>query len=157
LVNPSLLIVPKKFVRWNRVTCTEKKEFIANNNNYFRLLESEIQTNNLSSDVLSKSFISTACTIADELELTSPEKIHSSFFHISQSIFNLHKTKVQLYKDIKRSSFSNDMTSFSRLISRYQHLCLKIHKACNDFRKKEYQHWIASGCEYVKSHNPRKA
>jgi len=147
---------PKKFVRWNRVTCTEKKEFIANNN-YFRLLESEIQCNILSSDDLSKSFISTAYTIADELELTSPEEIRSSFFHISQSIFNLHKTKVQLYKDIKHCRSSNDITSFSRLISRYQRLCLKIHKACNDFRKKEYQHWIASGCEYVKSHNPRKA
>jgi len=21
----------------------------------------------------------------------------------------------------------------------------------------EYQHWIASSCEYIKSHNPRKA
>jgi len=110
----------------------KKKDFIVNNN-YFRLLESEIQTNSLSSDVLSKSFISTACAIADELELTSTEEIQSSFFsHISQSIFNLHKNKVQLYKDIKRCSSSNDITSFSRLISRYQRLCLKIHKACNE-------------------------
>ena len=147
---------PKKFVRWNRVLCTEKKELIADNN-YFRLLESEILNNNSSSDELSKSFISTAHTIANELDITSTEEIRRSFFHISQKIFNLHRIKVRLYKDIKRCSSSNDIDNFSRLISRYQRLCLKIHKACNEFRKLEYQHWIASGCEYIKSHNPRKA
>ena len=34
---------------------------------------------------------------------------------------------------------------------------MKIHKACNEHRKKEYQHWIISGCDFVKSHNPKKA
>ena len=147
---------PKKFVRWNRILCTEKKELIANNN-YFRLLESEILNDNSSSDDISKSFISTARTIANELDLTSTDEIRRSLFHISQKIFNLQKIKVQLYKEIKRYRSSNDIDSFSRLISRYQRLCLKIHKACNKFRKLEYQYWIASGCEYINSHNPRKA
>ena len=28
---------------------------------------------------------------------------------------------------------------------------------CNIYRKTGYQHWINTGCEYMKSHNPKKA
>ena len=148
--------LPKKFIRWDRLKCYENKEHIANNN-YFRLLESEIENSESSTEDLSKSFITTAFTIADELSITTTEEIRQSFFHISQSIFNLHKTKVKLYKEIKKCNSQNDLDSFTRLINRYFRICLKIHKACNEHRKLEYQHWIASGCEYAKSHNPRKA
>jgi len=81
--------------------CNENKEFISNNN-YFRLLESEIENPDTSTEDLSKSFVSTAFTVADELNITSTEEIRQSFFHMSQSILNLHKTKVKLYKEIKK-------------------------------------------------------
>ena len=32
-----------------------------------------------------------------------------------------------------------------------------FHDMCNIYRKTEYQHWINIGCEYIKSHNPKKA
>jgi len=128
-----------KFFRWDRLKGNENIKLIVNNN-YFRLLENEIENSNSSTEKLSKSFISTAFTIADELSITSTEKIRQSFFHISQSIFNLHKTKVKLYKVIKRCNSQNDLDSFTRFITRYYRICLKIHKAYYKHRKFEYQH-----------------
>jgi len=137
---PTMLFsLPKKFTRWDRLKCNENKEFISNNN-YFRLLESEIENPDASTEGLSKSFISTAFTVADELNITSTEEIRQSFFHMSQSIFNLHKTKVKLYKGIKKCNWRNDLDGFFRLITRYYRISLKIHKACNEYRKMEYQH-----------------
>ena len=147
---------PKKVVCWDRLKCNEKKESIINDN-YFHLLEAEFLNADTSTEELSKRFISTAFTIAEELEITSKNEIRQAFYHLSQKIFKLHKTKTRLYKEIKRCVSYNEPASFTRLIVRYIKLCSKIHKACNEHRKKEYQHWIASGCEYAKSHNPRKA
>jgi len=36
-------------------------------------------------------------------------------------------------------------------------MCKIIHDMCNIYRKTEYQHWINTGCEYMKSHNQKKA
>jgi len=35
--------------------------------------------------------------------------------------------------------------------------CVKLFDMCNIYMKTEYQHWINTGCEYMKSHNPKKA
>ena len=32
-----------------------------------------------------------------------------------------------------------------------------IHHMCKIYRKAEYQHWINTVCEYIKSHNLKKA
>jgi len=134
-----LFYLPMKCFRWDRLKDNENIKFIVNNN-YFRLLENEIKNSDSSTEKLSKSFISTAFTIADELSITSTEEIRQSFFHISQSIFNLHKIKVKLYKVIKMCNSQNDLDSFTKFITRYYKICLKIHKACNKHRKFEYQH-----------------
>ena len=106
---------PKMFVRWDRLKCIEKKDFIVNNN-YFRLLESEIENSDSSMEELSKSFISTAFTIADELNITTEEEIRKSFFHISQCIFNLHKTKVLLFKEMKGAFFARILMNLKDLL-----------------------------------------
>ena len=76
---------------------------------------------------------------------------------MSQSIFNLQKIKMKLYKELTKRNSLHDLDSFLRNIEKYKKLCDIIHKKCNDFRKQEYLHWIQVGCEYMKSHNPKKA
>ena len=118
---------PKKTVRWDRQKCLSKKALIVNNN-YFHLLESEFRDTDASIDDLTKSFISTALTIADELNITSTKEVQKSFFHMSQSIFLLQKKKVKLYKKIKKNSSSGIINEFVNLIAKYRKLCMKIQK-----------------------------
>jgi len=63
-------IIPKRFFRWDRLKCLEVKESICNDNR-FRALETKIQDPNISTNTLSKDFISTAFSIAKDLQITS--------------------------------------------------------------------------------------
>ena len=65
---------------------------------------------------------------------------------------------MKLYKAIKRRRGSyHNLDEFEELIEKYNRMCKIIHHMCNIYRKTEYQHWINTGCEYMKSHNPKKA
>jgi len=64
---------------------------------------------------------------------------------------------MKLYKAIKGRGSYHNLDEFEELIEKYNRMCKIIHDMCNIYRKTEYQHWINTGCEYMKSHNPKKA
>ena len=64
---------------------------------------------------------------------------------------------MKLYKSIKRRGSYHNLNEFEELIEKYNRMCKIIHDMCNIYRKTEYQHWINTGCEYMKSHNQKKA
>ncbi len=148
--------IPKKTAKWDRLKCLSEKESIANNNS-FRVLDDSLLDPNVSIDEAIEKFISTSNSIANDLNLKSDIDVKKSSFHMSQKIFNLQKTKMELYHELKIKGSLNNLDNFCNLIDRYKNICGIIHSMCNQYRKEEYQHWINSGCEYMKSHNPRKA
>jgi len=149
-------LVPKKVLRWDRVKCLNERESILNNNR-FQILDNLLNDPNSSSDILSKEFVSTAFAIANDLNITSYDEIIKASFHMSQGIFNLQKIKMKLYRELTKKNSLHDLSSFLNKVDKYLNLCKVIHKKCNEYRKQEYLHWIKVGCEYVKSHNPKKA
>jgi len=64
---------------------------------------------------------------------------------------------MKLYKTFRKKNSLQDLDKFLSNLGKYQKLCATIHKKCNEFRKQDYLHWIKSGCDYMKSHNPKKA
>jgi len=76
---------------------------------------------------------------------------------MSQSIFDLQKAKMKLYREFRAKNSLKNVDKFLQNLDKYQELCAVIHKKCNEYRKLEYLHWIKTGCEYMKSHNPKKA
>ena len=147
---------PKKISKWNRLKCISDSNSIFSNNR-FQLLDDKFNDPNSSTDDLCKDFISTATDIANDLNIISDNDIIKASFHMSQGIFNLQKIKMKKYRELKKQNSLQDLTSFIRNIKNYLTLCKDIHHKCNEFRKQEYLHWIKTGCEYVKSHNPKKA
>jgi len=138
--------LPKKPARWNRIKCLDESIKIATSNR-FSILMKECTDNYYSSNAIYDMFVSTANSIADELEIVSTPDIHESMFHMSQKIFNLQKLKVKAYKDIKKLGSVRALDDYIRLINNYQKLCDNIHKMCNHFRMLEYQHWVSVGCQ----------
>ena len=149
-------ITPKKVIKWNRLKCLEEKESIFDNN-LFNILEESMSDTNISINEASKNFISTSLSVAKNLNLVSDTEVKKSFFHMSNQIFILQKVKMKLYHEIKKNGSIYKLDEFCALINNYKKKCKIIHMMCNHFRKEEYQHWINSGCEYMKSHNPKKA
>jgi len=148
--------IPKKTVKWDRLKCLSENESIANNN-YFRVLEESISDPNVSIDEASKNFISASMSVAKDLNIMSDVEVRKSFYHMSHKIFILQKTKMKLFHELKIKSTLVSREEYCELIDSYKHICSIIHLKCNRFRKEEYQHWINSGCEYMKSHNPKFA
>ena len=148
--------LPKNYVRWDRIKCNNAKESICDNN-LFSILNNEIlNDSNLTTDQMVEKFISTANTIAEELNITSPAKIRKSLYMISKKIFFLQKKKVSLYRSIRRFGSLKNLTEFFNIVEFYKRVCHSIHKASNDFRKKEYQHWIEIGCKHAIQHDGKK-
>ena len=108
-------------------------------------------------DDVSKKFISTSFNIAKELNIMSMSDIGKSFYHMSQKIFNLKKFKLKLYKAINGRCSNYNLDEFEKLIEKYNKMYKIINHVCNIYRKAEYQRWINTECEYMKSHNPKKA
>ena len=148
--------LPKNCVRWDRNQCKIVKESIYNNNQ-FSILNNEIFSNsNLSTDQMVEKFISTANDIAKELNIISPAAARKNMFEISKSIHHLQKKKLSLYKSIRRKGSLKNIPGFLKNIEKYKRICKSIKKKSNEFRKKEYQHWIEMGCKQAIQHNGKK-
>jgi len=126
--------IPRKFLRWNRVKCIDEKNSICNDNR-FQILATKIQDPNNSIDDLSKEFVDTAYLIAENHQITSYKEIIKASFHMSQSIFNLQRVKMKLYKTFRKKNSLQDLDKFLSNLEKYQKLCATIHKKCNEFRK----------------------
>ena len=146
----------KKTVKWDRLKCINKKELIFDNN-YFSALEEVIPDTDISNDDVSMKFISISFNIVKGLNITSMSEVRKSFYHMSQKIFNLKKFKLKLYKAINGRCSNYNLDEFEKLIEKYNKMYKIINHVCNIYRKAEYQRWINTECEYMKSHNPKKA
>jgi len=128
---------PKKVVCWDRVKCLNESVSICSNN-HFQILENNFLNSDSSTDDLSINFASTAFSIANDLEITSSDKVDKSFFHMNQKIFTLHQNKCKLYKEIKRLDPINNSDELKLAINNYNKFCEISHKKCNEYGMEEY-------------------
>ena len=143
-------------VRWDRNQCKIVKDSIFNDNQ-FSILSNEIFSNpDLSSDQMVEKFISTANNVAKKYNIISPATSRKNLFDISKSVFFLQKKKMTLYKRIRQRGSLNNLSGFLETVGSYERICKSIHKKSNEFRKKEYQHWIELGCKQAIQHNGKK-
>ena len=149
--------LPRNFVRWDRNQCKIVKDSIVNNN-HFSILNNEIfNDQSLSIDQMVEKFLSTAKQIANDLNILTPTTTRKKLFEISKTVFYLQKKKRSLYKSIRQKGSLKNISSFLNTVNFYQRVCKSIHKKCNEFRKKEYQHWIEIGCKLAIQQNGRKS
>ncbi|OUM69457.1 hypothetical protein PIROE2DRAFT_2543 [Piromyces sp. E2] len=59
---------------------------------------------NASSDDISKDFISTAFSIANDLHISSYNEIIKTSFHMSQNVFNHQNIKMKMYKELTKEN-----------------------------------------------------
>lgn len=148
--------LPKKYVRWDRNQCKIVQDSISNNNK-FSILNNEIFHNtNLTTDEIVEKFLSISKDIANEYNIINTIPAHKNLFNISKAIFYLQKKKVFLYKNIRNYGSLQNLDGFLDVVKFYKRVCKSIHKKSNEFRKKEYQHWIEVGCKHAIQHNGKK-
>jgi len=152
--------LPKKFVRWDRYKCLERKKEISDHNK-FEFLSEELGNREHSKDCIVEKVINTTNSIAKDLSIISSTEIRKTMFRMSCKIYCLQKVKHKKYKQIKCYKSASDSNEFVNIVDSYNRLCVlihkKIHKKCNEFRKKEYIYWIKIGRLLALRNDSKKA
>lgn len=151
-----IFTLPKNYVRWDRNQCKVVKDLIFNNNRFSILNNEILNRTDLSSDELVEKFTASVNCIADDLNITSVPSAPKKLIEISKSILYLQRKKMSLYNSIRKKDPNRTAKEFIELVNHYLRVCKSVHKKSNDFRKKEYQHWIEIGCKQAIQNNGKK-
>jgi len=84
--------LPKKFVRWDRYKCLERKKEISDHNK-FEFLSEGLGNREHSKDCIVEKVINTTNSIAKDLSIISSTEIRKTMFRMSCKIYCLQKVK----------------------------------------------------------------